>query len=589
MQPQTAKSAVGTEATASYIKGEKFLWKIPTAKMSDVAALGSRHSLSLAIAQVLYNRGLHDEAAINDFLFTLQEHNVADPRLLKGATVAADRIFQAIQRGEKMLIAGDYDVDGVTSSSVMLMALWPLGARVNYFLPNRERDGYGLSVKTVQRAAENGYSLIITVDNGISAYAAAEEAARLGIDLIITDHHRPHDTLPKALAIVNPNQVDCDYPYKYFAGVGVAFKLMGLVYEMAGKTLPEKVLELVTLGTIADVVPLTGENRYLVRQGLCKINKQHSYSLAVLAANNNLSKSSFTSLDLGFMIAPQINALGRLDDSREAVKFLVSSDQAEIDRVGLILKSMNEERKKIDRTIYEEIESAILNKQIDLDKECMIVAAHHDWPAGVIGLVAGKLMHQFGRPTILFHQEQNTGIVKGSCRSIPEFDIFNALTQCKDLLLSFGGHACAAGLKLYERDVPELKARLEEQIVAQVDAFDLQAKISLDATLDLADVNGKLVDDLQRLEPFGNKNPQPAFLIQQVHQLKKPQLMKEKHVKTMIFADGMIKPVVFFNRPELYTLLLSLEDKPFALAAHVTTNEWQGKFSVELLGIDIAL
>ncbi|MBM3887340.1 single-stranded-DNA-specific exonuclease RecJ, partial [Candidatus Dependentiae bacterium] len=541
------------------------------------------------IAEILYNRGYRGVTEITNFLFSLKEREVYDARLLKDAVVAAERIIRAINYKEKILIAGDYDVDGVTSSSVMLMALWPLGAQVNYFLPNRARDGYGLSVQTVKRAASNNYKLIITVDNGISAYEAADEAARLGIDLIITDHHRPHGTLPKALAIVNPNQADCSYPYKYFAGVGVAFKLMELIYDMLGKTLPEKVLELVTLGTIADVVPLIGENRYLVREGLRAINQQHSYSLAVMAANNNLTRNTLTSLDLGFMIAPQINALGRLDDAREAVKFLVSSDQADIDKVGQLLKSMNEERKKIDRAIFEEIEMAIMNKQIDLDKNRLIMASHHAWPAGVIGLVAGKLMHQFGRPTILFHHDRKNGIVKGSCRSIPEFDIFNALTACKDLLHSFGGHSFAAGLKLHEKDLPELQTRIEKLITEQVDPFDLQPKITLDATLELGDMNGKLLNDLANLEPFGNRNPQPAFLIKQVSQLKKPQLLKDKHVKTTVFADGIIKPLLFFNRPELYRLLYEMEDKPFALAAHVITNEWQDRVNIELQGIDIAL
>lgn len=575
--------------TTAYLKGEKYLWKLPQADMAKAVQISIDHSIALPIAQVLYNRGYVTPQAIREFLFTLHERDVHDPRLLKGAKIAADRILQAIDRKEKILIAGDYDVDGVTSSSVMLMALWPLGGLVNYFLPNRVRDGYGLSAKTVARAAENGYKLIITVDNGISAYEAAEEAERLGIDLIITDHHRPQGKLPKALAIVNPNQDNCSYPYKYFAGVGVAFKLMALIYEMIGKALPEKILEMVTLGTIADVVPLIGENRYWVREGLRNINRQHSYSLAVLAANNSLNKSAMNSLDIGFMIAPQINALGRLDDSREAVKFLVSSDQADVDRVGKILKSMNEERKKIDRAIFEEIEMAIINKQINLDVDKMIIASHHNWPAGVIGLVAGKLMHQFGRPTILFHHDRENGIVKGSCRSIPEFDIFNALTSCKDLLLSFGGHSFAAGLKLYEKNVPELKNRIESLINQQVDPFDLQSKITLDATLELSDMNGKLLHDMNNLEPFGNRNPQPTFFIRQVSQLKKPQLLKEKHVKTMVFADGIIKPLVFFNRPELYRLLHDLEDKPFSLAAHVTANEWQDRTNIEFLGIDIAL
>ena len=503
-----------------YLKGERYLWKMPATNRSAIVELSSAYSLSQPIVEVLCNRGYDTSAKLQDFLLTLEEDHVFDPRLLKGAIIAAERILRAIEKKEKILIAGDYDVDGVTSSSVMLIAMLPLGAQINYFLPHRERDGYGLSVKTVQRAAQNGYSLIITVDNGISAHESAAMAASLGVDLIITDHHRPHGTLPQALAIVNPNQDDCTYPYKHFAGVGVAFKLMGLVYEMLGKELPEKVYELVAMGTVADVVPLTSENRFWVREGLRKINKSHSFSFATLAANNNVQKSRISSLDIGFMIAPQINALGRLDDSREAVKFSVSSNQEDIERVGKILKLMNEERKKIERAIYDEVEQAILQGHINLSENKIILASHHNWQPGVIGLVAGKLMHQFGRPTILMHRDPKSGIVKGSCRSIPEFDIFHALTACKDLLLSFGGHTCAAGLKLKEENVPELQERLEVLISAQVSAEDLQPKITVDASLELPDMTSKLMHDLAQLEPFGNKNPQPLFFIKNVTQLK---------------------------------------------------------------------
>lgn len=588
-QPLNASTQQAQPSEPTRIKGLKYWWNLQEQPAGDVLGISMTHGITLPIAHVLASRGYKSNEEIRQFLFCSFEQDVSHPGKLKGAQTAADRILKAVEHKEKILIFGDYDVDGVTSASLMLMALLPLGAQINYFLPNRKRDGYGLSSKVVKQAIKNGYSLIITVDNGISAYEAAKDAAELGIDLIITDHHRPHDELPQALAIVNPNQVDCEYPFKHFAGVGVAFKLMSLVYEMKGMTLPEKVYELLTMGTIADVVPLSGENRFWVQHGLAQINRSHSFSFAVLAANGNLNKELLSSTDIGFMIAPQINALGRLDDSREAVKFLLSSDQAEIERVGAILKSMNEERKKVEQGIHNDLERAIAGKLIDLEQDAVIVAAHEDWPAGVIGLVAGKLAHSHGRPTILLHHERATGLMKGSCRSIPEFDIFNALSQCHDLLLSFGGHSFAAGLKLSEDKVPELKRRLEEILLAQISRENLRPKITLDAPLELADMTNQLLHNLQQLEPFGNKNPQPTFYIKQVSQLKQPQLLKDKHVKCTVFADGVIKPVIFFNRPELYNIFVELEDKPFSLAAQVSKNEWQGKISIELQGIDIAL
>ena len=570
------------------VRGAKFLWKLKPSDADAIHRISLEHSISRAVAHVLYSRGYQTSEAITSFLFSSYERDVAHPSKLKGALTAAERILTAIKNQEKILIFGDYDVDGATSCAVMLLALIPLGASINYFLPNRVRDGYGISAKMVRKALASGYKLIITVDNGISAHEAAEEAARLGIDLIITDHHRPHGTLPQALAIVNPNQEDCEYPYKHFAGVGVAFKLMSLIYEQLNKILPTKIYELVTLGTIADVVPLIGENRYWVQQGLSKINAGRSYALNVLATNGNLTKEQLSSLDIGFMIAPQINALGRLDDAREAVKFLISANQDDINRVGTILKNINEERKQVEQGIYQEVLNAIHANTIDLEQESVIIAASSNWPAGVIGLVAGKIMHQFGRPTILLHADHKEGVFKGSCRSIPEFDIFNGLSACKDLLQTFGGHSFAAGLKFAMHHLPELQARLSAQVNAQVSKDDLIPKITLDAELELTDINHTLMKDLERLEPFGNRNSQPSFLVKNVSQIKPPTILKDKHVKCMVFYQGMVKPVIFFNRPELYRLLKEQGDAPFHLAATVSKNEWMNNVSIELQGLDVA-
>lgn len=570
------------------IQGSRYRWHLKNADMEAIRNISRTHNLSLPVAQTLFSRGFVDAEKIRSFLFTSFEQDVPNARLMKGLLQAVERILQAIERKEKILIFGDYDVDGVTSSSLMLLGLIPLGANVNFFLPNRKRDGYGISSTFIKKAVESGYKLIITVDNGITAHQPARDALELGIDLIITDHHKPHDEIPQAYAVINPNQEDCPYPYKYLAGVGVAFKLISMIYEQKGLTLPDKVYELLMLGTVADVVPMTGENRYWIRHGLSKINKQRSLALSVLANNNNLTKEHLSSLDIGFMITPQINALGRLDDCREAVKFMISSDVTEVQRIGTILKTMNESRKKVELDIYDQVEGAIINNRINLEEERVIMAAHSEWPAGVIGLVAGKLMHAYGRPTFLFHHDKKNSILKGSCRSISEFSVFNALVACKDLLINFGGHAQAAGLALAQKNLPEFKSRIEALVAEQVTPENLQPKITLDAYLELSDAQQKLMSDMAQLEPFGNSNAQPTFLIKNVTLLKPPTILKDKHVKCSLFADGIIKQIIFFNRPDLYPALMNVHDQPFHVAAHVVTNEWQGKRSIELQGLDIA-
>jgi single-stranded-DNA-specific exonuclease len=573
--------------TVEQIKGLKFLWKIKKPQHEAIQNIAAQTNLSMPIVQVLLNRGFQNTDQIHNFLFSSFEKDVKHPSMLKGMDSAVARILQAIEKKEKILIFGDYDVDGITSTALMLAALIPLDAKINYFLPLRS-DGYGLSANSVQRAFDSGYKLIITVDNGITAFDAAQKAKQLGIDLIITDHHRPHEQLPYAASIVNPNQTDCEYPFKEFAGVGVIFKLISLIYEKKQMELPEKIYELLTLGTIADVTPLRSENRFWVKFGLGKINKKTSHAFEVLCRNSNLNKTSFSSLDIGFMIAPQLNALGRLSNPRQAVRFLISSDPDEVERIGKILKEVNESRKKIDRQIYEEIEYSIQNKRIDLSRENIIVAAGHDWPTGIIGLVAGKLAQNYGKPTFLFHLDNN-GFATGSCRSIPEFNIFDALQELKDLLISFGGHSFAAGLKLKQENIPLFKEKLEEKILTIIPAEQLVPKLELDGTIQLPELNKKLISDLEQLEPFGNQNAQPLFLIKNISQLKPPLLLKDLHVKCTVFADGIIKPVIFFNRPDLFNTLTNIQDAPFNVAAHVIKNQWDGTTQIELQGLDIEI
>ena len=568
--------------------GEKYLWKMPAGDASAIWAIAASYNLSYAIAHVLISRGYTNKETIDSFLFSSFEKDVAHTSGMKDAQKAVDRILKAIHDKEKILIFGDYDVDGITSSALMMISLLPLGADVNFFLPHRLRDGYGISSKIVQRAAQNKYTLIITVDNGITAFEPALKAKELGIDLIITDHHKPHDHVPEAYAIVNPNQNDCSYSFKSLAGVGVIFKVLSLLYEQKGLPLPAKAYELLLLGTIADVVPLLGENRFWVRYGLNYINQIESLSLTMLKQNGKVTKSTLGATDIGFAIAPQINALGRLEDPRQGVKFLIGSDPAVVNEVGAVLLELNQARKEIERSIVASIEAEITSKTIDLEKDHIILTANSNWTPGVIGLVASRFVGAYGKPTLLFHLTPE-GKAKGSCRSIPEFNMFQALSTCADLIDQFGGHPMAAGLSLPAKNLPLLKERLQQLLLQQVPVEELRPKITIDAEVKLPDLTAKFIDDLAHLAPFGNQNSHPTFHVKEAMLVQKPQLLKDAHVKCSIFADGVIKPLIFFNRPELFDLFMNVNQNSFDLAVQVNENHWNGRVSIELQGIDVML
>ena len=570
-----------------FLPGAKYLWQLPECDQKKVADLAAQYNLSFPIAHTLISRGFTTRKDIDSFLFSSFERDVSHPAIMKDLEKAVDRIIAAIDNKEKILVFGDYDVDGITSSALMMICLLPLKANINFFLPHRVRDGYGLSTKVVERAAKNNYSVIVTVDNGITAFKPAECAKKYGIDLIITDHHRPHDEIPDAFAIVNPNQSECKYPFKMLAGVGVTFKLLSLLYEKKGLPIPFKAYELLLLGTVADVVPLIGENRFWVRYGLSCVNKVESLSFKMLKQNGKVVKPLISSSDIGFSIAPQINALGRLEDPRRGVKFSIGSDEKQVYEISTVLLELNEARKKIERSIFNDVVQEIEQKKIDLEKENIIIAANKGWQPGVIGLVASRLVSQYGKPTILLHLT-NKGIAKGSCRSIPAFDMFQALHDSKDLLQQFGGHSLAAGLALKCENIPQLKQNLEKRIADQLTEFDLKQKIVLDAQICLSDLTKKLLADLQHLEPFGNENREPTFYLKDVVLMQKPVLLKDLHVRCAVFADGVIKPTIFFNRPELFEPLCKQGTEPFDMAVRVNENYWNGRVNIELIGVDIA-
>ncbi|MBN1549626.1 single-stranded-DNA-specific exonuclease RecJ [Candidatus Babeliales bacterium] len=572
----------------TFLQGAKYMWLLPHVDEQQSLDLASLYNLSLPIVQVLQYRGLTSREKIDSFLFSSYEKDVAHASLLQDAEKAVQRIIRAVEAQEKILIFGDYDVDGISSTALALECLLPLGAKVNFYLPHRVRDGYGLSKKIVGKAIDSGYSLIITVDNGITAHEAVELAQANDIDVVITDHHKPHDQLPNAYAIVNPQRQDCEYPFKYLAGVGVIFKVMSLLYEYKKMQLPERVYEFLLLGTIADVVPLLGENRFWVREGLRIVKENTSYSLQVLCSNVNLIKPSVSSSDIGFAVAPQLNALGRLEDPRKGVKFLLGTDKKETEHIGAVLYELNQARKDIEKSIFNEVVAEIEAGHINLKKEHCIIAASESWPPGVIGLVASRLVGAYGKPTILLHLSKD-GIAKGSCRSIPEFDIFQALKSGEHLLTSFGGHANAAGLSLLLTSVPALKEHMEHCIREQLSEEDLKQKLVIHAALKLPDLNKRTLQDMAYLEPFGNANEMPVFVLHDVSLVQAPRILKDAHVKCQIFAEGIIKPVIFFNRPDLFDVLQNMGTESFSVAAQVHENYWNGKTNIELTGIDIAV
>jgi single-stranded-DNA-specific exonuclease len=572
------------------IQGTKYRWLIARSDRQTCHDIVQATSLPWAIVHALVARGFQNAQQIQDFIWTPHDSVLADPECMLHARKAVDRILLAVQNHEKILIAGDYDVDGMTSTSLLMLCLRAIGAQVNFFLPHRLKDGYGLSCATVEKAKNNGFTLIVTVDNGITAFEAGARAKELGLDLIITDHHRPRaDQVPQAYALVNPHQANCPYPFKDFAGVGVAFKCMQLLYRLQQRELPDQAYELLALGTIADVVPLRGENRYWVQEGLRRMRATPTMALQYMLHNAALSdKDSIGSRDVGFSIAPQLNALGRLDDPRAAVGFLLGARPETMDDIAQRLKALNEERKRIEQQVLHEVISQLEREQYVYKTDPIIIMHGTNWPAGVIGLVAGKLMHQYGVPVIILCGSSAGALYKGSCRAPAWCNIIDLLQEVKDELAQFGGHPAAAGLSIHAHRLESFSDRMRSIVRVYAQGKIIGPILACDAPLLISDITAALGHALQALEPFGATHAEPVFYIARATILQPPQLLKEQHVKVLVYDDGMAKPVIFFKRPDLYPWLQERVGQYCRLAAQISVNQWQGQTRYELLGLDIA-
>lgn len=488
----------------------KTRWNLRTADENKVAVLAEELHITPLVAALLVNRGLDTIESARSFLF-VKNQTFHDPFLLKDMDKAVYRIKEAIQNGEKIRIFGDYDADGVTSTTVMMTALTRLGADVDFYIPNRFTEGYGPNPIAFRLAAEQGVKVLITVDTGISAVAEAKLAAELGMDYILTDHHEPGPQLPEALAIIHPKLEDSTYPFKDLAGVGVAFKL---AHALLGE-LPEDLLEIAAIGTIADLVPLQGENRVIAAKGIEQLRLTRRPGLVALMKVANVQQEALNEESIGFAMAPRINAVGRLGDADPAVDLLMSASLEEAMELANEINDINKERQEMVAAMAEEA-IAEVEENFPPESNGVLIIGREGWNAGVVGIVASKLVERFYRPTIVLSYDRDKGLAKGSARSIVGFDLFQSLSQCREMLPHFGGHPMAAGMTLKIEDVQELRDRMNLIAKEELNEEDFTPITNLDGATTLAEVSIQTIQEMSLLAPFGVTNPKPKILIDSV-------------------------------------------------------------------------
>ncbi len=547
------------------------------------AALG----VSPVVARLLCQRGLSDPALADRFLNPSLDH-LHDPMLLKDMGVAVDRILGALARKEKIAIHGDYDVDGVTSTVILRRALELLGGDVIHFIPERLRDGYGLQPVAIERLHADGVQLVISVDCGIRGAEAALRARELGVDLIITDHHEPDTELPKALAIINPKRADCSYPDKYLAGVGVALKLVQALCRKAGREkLMPGFIKIAAIGTLADVVPLVGENRVIAKLGLELLTKgPHKVGLRALIDVCGLTGKTIDSYHIGFMLAPRVNAAGRMSSPDIAARLFLADDEAlaeEVRQLALQLDGENVKRQEEEADILAQAKKIVLTDP-DVGARSILVVAGEGWHRGVIGIVASKLMDAFHRPAIVLSIED--GIAQGSCRSFSRFDMLGALERCAHLLTRFGGHKQAAGLTLDASHIRELRLAVNDVADETLGPDDLMPRLRVDGGLAFRDITGAVAAGILSLAPFGAGNPRPVFAARGVEIVDGPRKLKERHLKMSLKQDGRIFRAVAWRAAERHEFLTE-HKAALDVAFSLEQNHYNGNTYVELTLADL--
>jgi single-stranded-DNA-specific exonuclease len=547
----------------------------PVAEVGDVAALAGVLGIPPALAALLVQRGHSTVEAARRFLRPALE-DLADPLSLSGMAEAVERIVSAVHSGQGILVHGDYDVDGQCATALLTRALRAAGARVTPFVPHRLRDGYDFGPAGLEAARAAGAELIITCDCGITALDAARAARAAGIGLVITDHHLPGAVLPEADAIVDPQRPDDRSGLTTLCGTGIAFKLVQALAPALGLSpnLPLHLLDLVALATVADIVPLVGENRILVRHGLRLLASSRWPGLRALIRVSGLEGKEIRAGQLGFVIGPRLNAAGRVGDASDALALLLTDDEVEADRLAHHLEGLNTRRQALDQRMLEDA-LAQVDQYADPNRDAGLVLASDEWHSGVVGIVASRLVERFGRPTFLIAFDGDIG--KGSGRSISRFDLHAALTECADLLERYGGHHMAAGLTIRRDKLDAFRERFAEVARRQLTAADLGPEQRVDIVLPLDQVRPELERLCRYLEPCGMGNPGPVFGAREVR-FAGPRRVGSNHLKGMLEQGGERLAAIGFQWADRVPWL---DDRPVDVAFRLEQNEWQGSVTLQ--------
>jgi single-stranded-DNA-specific exonuclease len=562
--------------------GRVLRWEHQPHDATDSARLAAAIGVPQIVARLLCLRGLGDPDVAQRFLAPSLDH-LHDPFRLADLTPAVDRLLAAIARKELIAIHGDYDVDGVTSTVMLRRAIELLGGSVIHFLPERMRDGYGLQSPAVDRLHAAGARVLVSVDCGIRAGLAARRARELGLDLIISDHHEPEADLPPALAVINPKRHDCRYPDKHLAGVGVALKIVQALCQRTGheRWLPAFV-KIAAIGTVADVVPLVGENRVIAKLGLEQLSDaRHTVGLRALLEASGLLGKTLDGFHIGFVLAPRINAAGRMSSPDIAARLLLAMDEAQIHEARALAAQLNEEN-----TRRQEEEAAIVSEarriveaDPDVGAHNVLVVSGDGWHRGVIGIVASKLVELFHKPAIVLSCDGDE--VHGSCRSIPAFDMLAALESCGELLGRFGGHRQAAGLSLDRGRIAEFRARVNAWADDRLEPDDLVPRLRVDAGLTLDGISGDVVAGVASLAPYGLGNPRPVFEARGVEVVSGPHVLKERHLTMHVKQAGRVFRAMAWRSAERAPFVTA-HRQSLALAYSIDRNTWRGETTVEL-------
>ncbi len=557
-------------------------WKILSADQAAVNALQRSLRINPTICKILVQRGISSFESAKHF-FRPELSDLHDPWLMKDMQKAVDRILHAISNGEKILVFGDYDVDGTTAVSCMYQFLKNLHHEVEFYIPHRYKEGYGISKLGIDFAKENGYTLIVSLDCGIKSVELIAYAKTLGIDFVVCDHHLPDEELPAAVAILNPKQKDCNYPYKELCGCAVGFKLMTALAESFDIPKEEvyQYLDLVATAIAADIVPMTGENRVMAYYGLKKVNENPSNGIKALIKLGGIQKE-MTISNLVFVIAPRVNAAGRMDDAKKAVQMFIEKDYNKAFEYAEMLHSDNTDRKEVDSSITEEA-LALIEADENLRHRKSTVLFQPHWHKGVVGIVASRLIEQHYRPTIVLTKSGD--VIAGSARSVAGFNLYEAIHQCREYLLGYGGHFYAAGLTLQPENFESFSQKFEAVVSSTIAPELLIPEIVIDAEINFSEINPGFYSILQQMEPYGPENLRPVFVTRNVMDTGYSKIVKEDHLKFSLRQNDSVMSGIGFNLAHKFSLLQM--KKPVDIVFTIDENEWNGNTTLQLKVIDV--